>query len=224
MTWVKICGITNLQDALTAVDAGADGLGFVFYEKSPRKVTPETVREIVAKLPEHVEKVGVFVDSGLEQIRDVVSTAGLTMVQMHGKCAERVWNDTRSLAAWVGVSKIIPVFSGDLLKDGGVAMNPRVRDKIFAVLLDSQSDGMHGGTGVTFDWEGTREMVQSLGSLVPVIVAGGLTASNVARAVSLLQPFGVDVASGVETRPGKKDPDKVRAFIEAVRASDRKTH
>jgi phosphoribosylanthranilate isomerase len=221
MTWIKICGITNLEDARMAVDAGADALGFVFYEKSPRKVETETVHEIVTKLPEHVQKVGVFAEPDIERVRDVVSKTGLTVVQLHGKCAKRVWNDPRAAMECVGAVKLILAIPGNSLK-GDVLINQPAHDKIFAVLLDAQSNGVPGGTGMTFDWEATRGMVQSLGLLVPVIVAGGLTALNVAKAINLFQPFGVDVASGVEARPGKKDPDKVRAFIEAVRNLDRK--
>jgi phosphoribosylanthranilate isomerase len=222
MTWIKICGITNFEDALTAVDAGADALGLVFYEKSTRRVEVEEARGIVARLPENVEKVGVFVDSEPEHVRNVVSQTGLTAVQLHGKTSlEHVWSEPRA-AEVLGVSKIIPVIPGDSLKDD-VPISQRPHGGIFAVLLDSRSNGAPGGTGRTFDWAATREMVQSLGLLVPVIVAGGLTALNVANALNRLQPFGVDVASGVEARPGKKDPVKVRAFIDAVRKADRKT-
>jgi phosphoribosylanthranilate isomerase len=223
MTWVKICGITNLEDALVAVDAGADALGFVFHEKSPRKIVPEETREIISNLPDNVDKVGVFVDSDPEDIRNVVSETGLTVVQLHGKKSmEQVWKNPGPVAKCVGVSKIIPVIPGDSLK-GDVLISQRAQRGIFAVLLDSRSNGASGGTGTTFDWETTQGVVQSLGMLVPVIVAGGLTALNVTRALNLLQPFGVDVASGVEARPGKKDPGKVRVFIDAVRKADKKT-
>ena len=222
MTWIKICGITNLEDAQMAVDAGADALGFVFYERSPRKADPENVSEIVERLPKEIEKVGVFVESDPEHIRHIASEVGLTMVQLHGKkLVERVWEDARPAPECFGAAKVIPVVPGDSLKEGFL-ISQRAHDSIFAILLDSQTNaGATGGTGTTFDWEGTQGMVQHLGLFVPVIVAGGLTASNVARALSLFQPFGVDVSSGVEARPGKKDPEKVRAFIDAVRKADR---
>lgn len=225
MTWVKICGITSLEDALTAVDAGADALGFVFYEKSPRKAEPEGTREITARLPQNIEKVGVFVEADPEHIRAVVSETGLTAVQLHGKkLVERVWEDARTAVECLGVSKVIPVIPGDSLKDEGLFISQRPHERIFAILLDSQTNGVTaGGTGTTFDWEATQGIVQCLGALVPVIVAGGLTAFNVTHALNLLQPFGVDVASGVESCPGKKDSGKVRAFINAVRKADRKT-
>jgi len=223
MTWVKICGITNLEDALTAVDAGADALGFVFYEKSPRKADPEKTREITAKLPQYVEKVGVFVDAEPEHIRAVVSRAALTIVQLHGeKSMNRIWADPRPIMECLGAVKVIPVIPGDSLK-GDVLINPCLKEeKAFAILLDSRSNGASGGTGRTFNWEATQGMVQFLGSLVPVIVAGGLTPTNVADAMRILKPWGVDVASGVEAVPGKKDPQKVRAFIAAVREAEKK--
>lgn len=223
MTWVKICGMTNLEDALVAVEAGADAVGFVFYEKSPRKVDVETAREIAAKLPDSVEKVGVFVDAECDRIRDVALQARLTAVQLHGKRSmDSVWKDLRPAIECVGVSKLIPMIAGNALKDGGLLMSARVHEKIFALLIDSQINGVSGGTGQTFDWEAARGMVQSLGFLVPVIVAGGLTPSSVGDALRTFQPFGVDVASGVEAWPGKKDAEKVRAFVKAVREMDRK--
>jgi phosphoribosylanthranilate isomerase len=224
MTWVKICGMTNLEDALVAVDAGADAVGFVFYEKSPRCVSVETAREIVKKLPAGVEKVGVFVDLESERIRKVVLTAGLTAVQLHGKPSmESLWKDQRTVVECVGVAKLIPMVYGDALKDGGFFVSQRAQDDVFAILLDSRTNGAAGGTGVTFDWEATREIVQAMSLTVPVIVAGGLTALNVGDAMKMFQPFGVDVTSGVEARPGKKDPEKVRAFVRTVREIDRKT-
>ena len=222
MTWVKICGMTNLEDALVAVDAGADAVGFVFYEKSPRNISVEAARDIVEKLPEGVEKVGVFVDLEPERIRETVMEVGLTVVQLHGKrSAESVCRDLESSPDCVGVSKVILMIQGDSLKDDvlfGVTVS-----NMFAILLDSRSNGATGGTGATFDWDGTWSVVQEISLMVPVIVAGGLTPMNVREAMRLFQPFGVDVVSGVETRPGKKDPEKVRAFVKAVREADRKT-
>jgi phosphoribosylanthranilate isomerase len=222
MTWVKICGITNLEDALHAVEAGADALGFVFYEKSPRKAEVGTAREIIRELPDDIEKVGVFVDHEPEQVREIVLQAGLTTVQLHGKrLLDRVWSEKLPVEQSLGVRKMIPVIPGDSLKDRGVLISEGAHDKVFALLFDSQSNGNMGGTGTTFDWRGTRAMVQVISLKIPVIVAGGLTALNVAEAIRLLQPFGVDVSSGVEARPGKKDPAKVNAFIQAVRGTNR---
>jgi phosphoribosylanthranilate isomerase len=223
MTWVKICGMTNLEDALVAVEAGADAVGFVFYEKSPRCVSVETAREIVGMLPERLEKVGVFVDAEAERIREVVLKAGLTAVQLHGKQSMgSVVGDSRTVSECVATSRVIVVVHGDSLKDGGFFMGNDARGKTFAVLLDSRSNGLTGGTGITFDWGATRDLVQAISLHLPVIVAGGLTALNVADAMRTFQPFGVDVVTGVEARPGKKDPEKVRAFVRAVREMDRK--
>jgi phosphoribosylanthranilate isomerase len=224
MTWVKICGMTNLEDALTAVDAGADAVGFVFYEKSPRNISVEAAREIVKKLPESVEKVGVFVDLESERIREIVLAVGLGAVQLHGdKSMNCLWEDLRPSAQSVGASKLIPMMYAETLRDCGFLINEDVRDQIFAILLDSRSEVTPGGTGATFDWESTRDIVQAISLSVPVIVAGGLTPGNVREAMRLFQPFGVDVVSGLEASPGKKDPEKVRAFVKAVRDADRKT-
>jgi phosphoribosylanthranilate isomerase len=222
MTWIKICGITNLEDALFAVEAGADALGFVFYEKSPRKTNIEDTRAIIRDLPDRVEKVGVFVEEDAERIRQIVLETGLTAVQLHGSRAlESVWNDVRPAIESVGTSKLIPAIPGDSLKDRGVLINERAQESIFALLFDAQSNGTFGGTGTTFDWPGTRGMVQVISLRIPVIVAGGLTSLNVEKAIRLLQPFGVDVSSGVEAQPGKKDPEKIRAFVGSVRSADR---
>jgi phosphoribosylanthranilate isomerase len=223
MTWVKICGITNLEDALVAIDAGADALGFVFYEKSPRKVDMESAREIVAKLPEKIEKVGVFVDQSVDEVRATSQETGFTAVQLHGKVAEQVWKDPRPAMEVLGVAKVIPMVAGSSLEDsGGVFISQRVQESIFALLIDSQSNGLVGGTGTKFDWQAARGMVHSLGLMVPVIVAGGLNAANVSEAMELFQPFGVDVVSGVEARPGKKDPRKVRDFVHTVREAEKR--
>jgi phosphoribosylanthranilate isomerase len=222
MTWIKICAITNLEDALFAVEAGADALGFVFYEKSPRKTNIEDTRAIIRDLPDRVEKVGVFVEEDAERIRQIVLETGLTAVQLHGSRAlESVWNDVRPAIESVGTSKLIPAIPGDSLKDRGVLINERAQESIFALLFDAQSNGTFGGTGTTFDWPGTRGMVQVISLRIPVIVAGGLTSLNVEKAIRLLQPFGVDVSSGVEAQPGKKDPEKIRAFVGSVRSADR---
>jgi phosphoribosylanthranilate isomerase len=223
MTWIKICGITNLEDAMTAVDAGADALGFVFYDKSPRRVEAAAVRDILDHLPEHIEKVGVFVDAGTDYIRDVVSQTGLTMVQLHGRQSlQTLLQDSTPSLERIGVSKVIPAVPGDSLKEQGVLITQNAREQIFALLLDAQSNGTFGGTGTTFDWKGTRAMVQVISRQLPVIIAGGLTSLNVAEAIRILQPFGVDVSSGIEAQRGKKDPEKIRAFIEAVRCADKR--
>jgi phosphoribosylanthranilate isomerase len=221
MTWVKICGTTNLEDALAAVEAGADALGFVFYNNSPRKVNMETAREIVAELPESVEKVGVFVDHSTEEIRGIVERAGLTAVQIHGTASTGLFENRDQVEDRFGVAKLIAVIPGNQLVNGGLVLPDEAKKKLYAILIDSGAGASPGGSGKTFDWEEAHRMVQAISFVVPVIVAGGLNSANVGKAMRLLQPWGVDVASGVELRPGKKDPGKVQAFVQAVRRAEK---
>ena len=219
MTWVKICGMTNLEDALTAVEAGADAVGFVFYEKSPRCVSVETAREIVEKLPERVEKVGVFVNQLEDVLCDVADRAGLTAIQMHGDnedphVADLVVSERPKL-------KVLSAISMLRQRPDGWAMM-WLPDAVHAFLLDSGNSSKHGGTGETFDWRASVPVVDNIKKVGRVVAAGGLTPTNVAGAIGILTPWGVDVASGVEARPGNKDPEKVRAFVRAVREMDRK--
>ena len=231
MTWVKICGMTNLEDALTAVEAGADAVGFVFYEKSPRNISVEAAREIVEKLPEGVEKVGVFVDLESEQIREIVAAVGLSAVQLYGSTSMNcIWGTLRPPREWLGASKLIPVVYGDALKDGGFLIGQQDRDQIFALLLDSRSDGTAGGhrirdTGLT-GRAGARHSTGHQGAWrVLQIVAGGLTPANVPgkRCVTLPSDLrvGCGFRSGGEARE-EKDPEQVWAFVKAVRDTDRK--
>ena len=219
MTWVKICGMTNLEDALVAVDAGADAVGFVFYEKSPRCVTVERAREIVGKLPSRVDKVGVFVNESPERVSAIAEDARLTAVQLHGDeylDPERYTLKSKSFFS-------LPVMKAlqELRAPIGSFTMPRL-PRSSGILLDSGMQGIRGGTGKTFAWGEARWLVRGLKKLYPVVIAGGLTASNVKSASEILEPWGVDVASGVEASPGKKDPEKVRAFVRAVREMDRR--
>jgi len=223
MTWVKICGITNLEDAQVAVDAGADAIGFVFYEKSPRRVESETVREIVAELPAKVEKVGVFVNDPLNEVAETARRAGLTAMQISGESA------LRRLEAWLDEQranseslKLVPSIPASHLANGGVHISEGVRRDLLGILVDSASESQPGGTGKVFDWQAARQTITMLSMTFPTIVAGGLNAGNVGEAIRLFQPFGVDVASGVEARPGKKDPAKVRAFVQAAKEAGTK--
>jgi phosphoribosylanthranilate isomerase len=219
MTWVKICGVTNLEDALVAVEAGADAVGFVFYEKSPRCVSVEAAREIVAKLPESVEKVGVFVNEQEDLICSVVDGAGISTVQMHGD------NEDPHVADLIvdrrPKTRVLAAISMHRPNPQGWAMIWRP-DSVHAFLVDSGTSFKHGGTGESFDWEGAIPALDDIKRIGKVVAAGGLTSTNVSEAMSILKPWGVDVASGVEARPGKKDPEKVRAFVRAVREMDRK--
>ena len=217
MTWIKICGTTNLDDAQLAVEAGADALGFVFYDKSPRNIDPEKAREIVTELPAYVEKVGVFVDDSFKHIRDVVEQVKLTAVQFY----TRTWEHVEDLVSANGNAispKLIMALPADELSQANVLIQTRI---LHAIMLDSGSSERPGGTGKTFDWKRAHGVIQGLSLTVPVIVAGGLTPLNVGEAVKFFQPYGVDVASGVEAKPGKKDPEKVYAFVRAVREADK---
>ena len=212
MTWIKICGTTHLEDALMSVDAGADALGFVFYEKSPRNVAVELVREIVRELPEAVEKVGVFVNESWERVEEIADTAGLTAIQLHGdEHRDSSWRATERK-----VYMAIPV--GDLTEDWLISL-PR---NLGALVVDSGTPQQPGGTGKSFDWKATKPMFTAVGARIPVVVAGGLTPLNVVEAIHILEPWGVDVVSGVESTPGTKDPEKVRAFVAAVRGTEQR--
>ena len=222
MTWIKICGTTNLEDAQLATEAGADALGFVFYEKSPRNVDPAAVRKIVRELPKSVEKVGVFVDEPAQRIAEIVEEAGLTGVQISlTESSPRDAHDFRAIRECV--PKLIVAYPASrLAEDDSFFITEDAKKLVYAVLFDSASEAKPGGTGKTFDWQKTLTQVQAVSFIVPVIVAGGLNAGNVAEAMSLFRPFGVDVVSGVEARPGRKDAQKVRAFVRAVRDADQK--
>jgi len=230
MTWVKICGITNLEDALTAVEAGADALGFVFYAKSPRNVDPEAVGRMAADLPEQVERVGVIVPRSMEDITFVARSAQLTALQLHLSLMAPLMADSSAyrMNAFASAKKIFLALpaspfierrsSPDFAALRGDGLPKGIFDTIF---LDSGTPDQPGGTGRPFDWQAAVPLVADMRKQVNVVLAGGLHPGNVAEAISVLHPWGVDVSSGVEASPGKKDPEKVRAFIRAVRAADK---
>jgi phosphoribosylanthranilate isomerase len=225
MTWIKICGITNLEDALTAVKAGADALGFVFYDKSPRKIAPEAAGEIITKLPPEVEKVGVFVNESAGRVGEIAERVGLTAIQLHGEASR----NRKALNALNSSSRkiYIPLTAGELFdKQGrfrGFGWRAEAVSTVDALLVDSGTRRRPGGTGKVFDWEKTAPVIAWISQTFRVVIAGGLKPTNVADAIRMLKPWGVDVASGVEARPGKKDPEKVRAFIAAVRHVEEST-
>ena len=221
MTWVKICGMTNLEDALTAVDAGADAVGFVFYEKSPRNITVEAAREIVRKLPEGVEKVGVFVNESPSRVSTIADSVGLTAVQLHGEEYER----SQSYSIERKVFLCIPAERASVGRGGAISVRSvfAFPKNLGAIILDSSTSAQRGGTGKPFNWREAKAWVFAVKHRFPIVIAGGLRADNVRCAVEVLEPWGVDVVSGVEASPGKKDPEKVRAFVSAVREMDSKT-
>jgi phosphoribosylanthranilate isomerase len=215
--WVKICANTSLEDALMAAEAGADAVGFVFA-KSMRRVTPDQVRAITPQLPANLEKIGVFVDASVDDLAKTIEECGLTGVQLHSGCSRD------------GTAKLRERFSREHLRilkvihfqQGLEAEVRQAREDqaIDAVLVDSRTAKLTGGTGIRFDWRAARGCFT--GSQLRMIIAGGLNPENVAEAIAMLQPWGVDVASGVEASPGKKDAARVRAFVENARIAARR--
>jgi phosphoribosylanthranilate isomerase len=211
--WIKICANTTLADAQLAADAGAGAVGFVFAP-SPRRVTAEQVSTIVPHLPKKLEKIGVFVDAGFDEIASTVETAGLTGVQLHFDAPRELPPQLR-MQFGRGL-RILRVVHFD-------AAIPALPDdpEIDALMVDSRTASAVGGTGTTFDWSlaAATFFRNTLALERGVVVAGGLTSDNVAEAIATLHPWGVDVVSGVESAPGRKDPAKVRAFIANARAA-----
>lgn len=197
MVRVKICGITTLEDALAAVAAGADALGFVFVAKSPRCVTPQKAAAMVRELPPFVQTVGLFVDEEAEQVNWTADFCGLDLVQLHG---DEEPDDCVEINR-----RVIKAFR---VKDAASLAGIN-RYRVAGYLLDAWTPEAHGGTGQTFDWG----LARSAGIAGRLVLAGGLTPENVAEAVRVVSPYGVDVSSGVESAPGRKDPEKVREFI-----------
>jgi phosphoribosylanthranilate isomerase len=206
MTRVKICGITRLEDGMAAVEAGADALGFMFYAPSKRAIAPGPAAEIIRQLPDGVRKVGVFVDATLEEVRRVAEVSGIDTVQLHGRETPEYCAAFPGLAVW----KAFRIASRKSLEELGAYSG------VEAWLLDSYVAGEMGGTGATFNWDLAVE-AKSLGK--PILLAGGLNAGNAAEAARRVAPFALDVSSGVESSPGRKDTTKVRAFIEAARSA-----
>ena len=203
-TRVKICGITNLADAQAAVEAGADAVGFIFYEKSPRHVSLAQAAEISKQLPPYVMRVGVFVNAADQVILQAIAEAGLTMLQFHG-------DEPPEFCGRFGLMNM----KAFRIRDAG-SLEGISAYQTDAYLLDGYSPATLGGTGQTFNWDLAIE-AQKFGK--PIFISGGLTPENVAEAVGKVLPFGVDVSSGVEAAPGKKDHGKVRAFIAAVKGA-----
>jgi phosphoribosylanthranilate isomerase len=197
---VKICGITSAEDALAAVDAGADALGFMFYAPSPRCVTREMVAQIIPQLPPFVAKVGVFVNPTAEEVQRAIADCGLDTLQFHGE-------EPPEFCRQFGL-KVLKAFR----VQGPETLKALPTYSAMAWLLDSFVAGTRGGTGNSFNWEIAAQAV-TLGGRV--ILAGGLTPENAADAVRKVRPYALDVSSGVESAPGRKDAAKVRAFIAA---------
>lgn len=207
MVRVKICGMTNLDDALMAVEAGADALGFVFFQGSPRYISPDQAAAIIRRLPPFVQTVGLFVNEEPATVNLVADQCRLDMVQLHGEESPDYCNAVRR--------RIIKAFR---VKDLST-LDDMTNYHVAACLLDAWSPTAHGGTGTSFNWDIAARAAASH----RIILAGGLTPDNVAGAVALVNPYAVDVSSGVERAPGKKDASLIRAFIGAVRQHSERT-
>jgi phosphoribosylanthranilate isomerase len=206
--FVKICGITRLEDAMTAAELGARALGFNFYRKSKRFIEPEQAAEIIEELPGHVLKAGVFVNEAAEEIERIDTLCDLDLIQLHGDESPgfcRQWGDR--------VVRAVRLASENDLQ--------QLAEYTFArmVLVDAALRGAYGGTGMVADWQ-LAARAKEFG--LPVILAGGLTPANVCKAIQAVDPFGVDVAGGVESAPGIKDPEKIRQFMRGVRNAFRR--
>lgn len=198
---VKICGLTNREDALAAVKYGADAVGFVLYRDSPRYVKPETVCEIISELPPFVATVGVFANAGEEEITSIVEQCALDIIQLQG-------DETPELCRRLGPR----VYKAIRMRDEG-SLRQMVSFSVRAFVLDTYRADQLGGTGHTFDWN----LALKAKDHGRIILAGGLNPDNIREAVEKVRPSGVDVSSGVEASMGKKDPDKIKAFIERAK-------
>jgi phosphoribosylanthranilate isomerase len=201
MTKIKICGIKNVTDALAAMDAGADLIGFNFYPKSPRCIDVGRCRDIMSVMRRygHITYIGVFVNASAAEVRATMETCGLSLAQLHGDEPPDMLEalDGKAFKAFRGVPADVNGFA---------------RSESPALLVDTAVKGMYGGSGITADWLGAADLAKKY----PLLLAGGLTPENVADAVRQVKPWGVDVASGVEASVGQKDPGKMRAFVQAV--------
>ena len=203
--FIKICGITNAEDAKAAAVRGADAVGFIFWPSSPRFIEPDAARSIVAMLPPSTAAVGVFVNQSSAHINDVAARVGLRAVQLHG-------DETEAFAGEISR----PVIKSVALASGG-APDVERWPKSITLLLDVHDPVRRGGTGTTVDWSMASELARHR----RVILAGGLNPENVAEAITRVRPYGIDVSSGVERSPGKKDHDRLAALFEAVQVSAR---
>jgi phosphoribosylanthranilate isomerase len=209
MVRVKICGITNAADALAAIDAGANLLGFNFYKKSPRHITEADAAKIRSQLPKKVKAVGIFVNTSPAEVAALCKSLKLHAAQLHG---DETPEDVAELAS------SIPVFKAFRVEPDFTLATLDEYPEAYAFLFDAADTGQYGGTGHTTDWDVARRATVGR----RIILAGGLKVENVAAAVRIVRPYGIDVASGVEARPGKKDHGLLREFVEEVRRAERK--
>jgi len=200
---IKICGLTRLEDAIKAIELGADFLGFILYAKSPRSITPESLRALTGKLPADAQTVGVFVNSNIEDVLTIVKDCRLSAVQFHGD------EDLRTIP-----QMDVPVWKAVRVAPGATELPPDV-DLADRIVLDTSVEGLYGGTGRQIDLEAAAAVAIKR----QVMLGGGLTPANVTEAIAKVNPLGVDVASGVESTPGIKDHSRLEAFIKAARSA-----
>jgi phosphoribosylanthranilate isomerase len=213
--WIKICGNTSLEDAKLAADSGADAVGFVFAA-SPRRVTTEQVAAIIPHLPATLEKIGVFVDASFDEIEATVLTSGLTGVQLHFDAEPALPAKLRErFGLALRILRVLHFGAEAAESAHAIVQHPNVD----AILIDSRTAKSVGGTGQSFDWTLASKTLFQNAAGCKLVAAGGLSPENVAQAIATLRPWGVDVVSGVEASPGRKDPAKVRAFIANAKAA-----
>ncbi|MCI5159360.1 MAG: phosphoribosylanthranilate isomerase [Candidatus Electrothrix sp. AUS1_2] len=208
---IKMCGITNPEDAAAAVDAGVDALGFIFYEKSPRNIDPEVARIIIEQLPPFVDTVGVFVDRKRQEVEEIIRFCRLGYAQLHGQESPKYCERLTRFAAPCQVIKALRV--GSHLQAGDITP---YNEHVKGFLLDTYQKGIKGGTGQRFDWS----LIHGLQLQRDFILAGGLDAESVREAVEIVRPYALDVNSGVEAAPGRKDHKLIKKFIRQVRACE----
>jgi phosphoribosylanthranilate isomerase len=204
---VKICGITNYEDAAMAADLGADALGFNFFPKSRRYITPEEARKIIRRIPPFIVTVGLFVNAAEQsQVSAIAHAAGVQVLQLHG---DETPEYCSGLSGWTLIKAL-------RIGESGIREDPEAFP-VQAFLLDSRNDTLFGGTGKIFDWN----LAKNIRRVRPIILAGGLTTENVREAIRIVDPYAVDVCSGVESAPGKKSAQKVMEFMNEVRNVNR---
>jgi len=217
--WVKICANTSLADAQLAAEAGADAVGFVFAP-SPRQVTRELVAEITPQLPDAIEKIGVFVDADFTEIVETVGRCGLSGAQLHASNQPGLATALRQrFGSGLRILQVIHFGADAPQQMLALETDASLRSSVDGILVDSRTATEVGGTGMTFDWLAARRTLFTEDRALKLIAAGGLRPSNVGQAIAALGPWGVDVATGVEASPGRKDPAKVRAFVANARAA-----
>ncbi|HVO65517.1 MAG TPA: phosphoribosylanthranilate isomerase [Syntrophales bacterium] len=205
---IKICGITNLEDAADACAYGADALGFIFYKKSQRYITPETAKHIIENISNTVVKVGVFVNHEITAVRDIYEFCGLDLIQLHG-------DESPEYCRQFPETIIIKAFSPSMDDDVSILKSYPVK----AILIDAREPGLYGGTGKKSNWE----MASKLKEMHPLILSGGLNPDNILEAIDTVSPNAVDVCSGVEVSPGDKDSEKMKSIVVKVHAVKRKS-